>query len=102
MFKSQALAVALLATLPSVAFAQAAEKDPGSLSGKAMKDQPGNNGAGSTAMPEAKPNSGSLSEKAMKDQPGNASTSGKTDMPTAKEGDGSLSGKAMKDQPGTK
>lgn len=95
------IAAALLA-VPTFAVAQAEQKDPSSLSSKAMKDQPGNNGAGSTDMPNAKPNSGSLSEKAMKDQPGNASSSGSTDMPTAKPDSGSLSDKAMKDQPGTK
>lgn len=101
MFNSKTLAVILLAAVPSVAFAQSEKTDPGSLSTKAMKDQPGNNAAGSTDMPNAKPNSGSLSEKAMKDQPGN-SGGGSTGTPTAKPDSGSLSEKAMKDQPGTK
>lgn len=98
----KAFAIATLVAMPSVVLAQAEQKDPGSLSGKVMKDQPGNNAPGSTAEPTAKPSSGSLSDKAMKDQPGNSSASGSTDMPTAKPESGGLSDKAMKDQLGTK
>jgi hypothetical protein len=36
-----------------------------------MKDQPGNNSAGTTSTPTAKPMEDSLSGKAMKDLPGN-------------------------------
>ena len=48
---------------------RSAKPDSGSLSEKAMKDQPGTMG-GSTDMPTAKSNGGSLSAKAMKDLPG--------------------------------
>ena len=61
------LAAVILAATTSVAFAQA--PDEGSLSDKAMKDQPGTMG-GSTDMPTAKPDDGSATTKAMKDQPG--------------------------------
>lgn len=89
--KTQILAAILLALTSSVAVAQNATE-------KAMKDHPGHTGAGQTDMPTAKPNSGSLSEKAMQDQPGvNNDQSGKTSMPTAKPDDGSLSTKVMKD-----
>jgi hypothetical protein len=99
MFKSKLAVASLMFAIPAIAFAQAEKADPGSLSTKAMKDQPGNNSGGTTADPQAKPNSGSLSEKAMKDQPGNSSSSGSTANPTAKPESGSLSEKAMKDQP---
>jgi hypothetical protein len=100
--KKHILAAVLLAVSGSIALAQApAKPDEGSLSGKAMKDQPGNNGGGSTSMPNAKPDEGSLSGKAMKDQPGNNSA-GTTSTPTAKPMEDSLSGKAMKDLPGNK
>lgn len=90
--KTQILAAVLLALTSSVALAQNATE-------KAMKDLPGNNGAGSTASPTAKPDSGSLSEKAMQEQPGvNSDKSGSTTSPTVKSDDGSLSGKQMKDQ----
>ena len=81
----------------SATFALAA--DDGSLSDKAMKDQPGTMG-GSTDMPNAKPGDGSATTKAMEDQPG--TTGGSTTNPTAKPDDGSATTKAMKDQPGTK
>lgn len=96
MNKLNLVTVALLLAIPSVALAQANKEDSGSLSTKAMSDQPGNQGGGSTATPGAKPDSGSLSEKAMKDQPGN-SGGGSTASPNTKPADGSLSGKAMKD-----
>lgn len=90
--KTQFLAAILLALTSSVALAQNATE-------KAMKDLPGNNGPGTTANATAKPDSGSLSEKAMQDQPGvNKDAAGKTVTPTAKVEDGSLTGKAMKDQ----
>lgn len=101
MINSRMLAVILMTAVPSLAMAQAEKTDSGSLSTKAMQDQPGNTGGGSTATPTAKPNSGSLSEKAMQDQPGN-SGGGSTANPSAKPDSGSLSDKAMKDQPGTK
>jgi hypothetical protein len=98
--KKQILAAVLLAMSGSIAFAQApAKPDENSLSGKAMRDQPGNNGGGATSMPNAKPDESSLSGKAMRDQPGNTSA-GTTSMPNAKPGESSLSGKAMKDLPG--
>jgi hypothetical protein len=86
-----------LAVLASTTFALAA--DDGSLSTKAMKDQPGTMG-GSTANPTAVPETGAATQKAMKDQPG--TMGGSTDMPTAKPDDGNLTTKAMQDQPGTK
>lgn len=81
----------------STSFALAA--DDGSISSKAMKDQPGTMG-GSTASPNAPAEDSNLTTKAMKDQPG--TMGGKTDMPTAKSDDGNLTTKAMKDAPGTK
>lgn len=90
--KAHILAVALLGLASSVASAD-------DLSTKAMKDHPGESGAGTTANPTAKPNSGSLSEKQMQEQPGvNTDSSGKTSAPTAKGDENSLSGKVMKDQ----
>jgi hypothetical protein len=89
--KTHFLAALLLAATSSVALAQNATE-------KAMKDLPGNNGAGTTSAPTAKPDSGSLSEKAMQDQPGvNSDKTGQTANPTVKPETGSLSGKAMKD-----
>jgi hypothetical protein len=87
-------AIALAATA-SLAFAA----EDGSLTTKAMEDQPGTMG-GSTAMPNAKASDGNLTTKAMQDQPG--TMGGSTSTPTAKPDSGSLSEKAMKDQPGTK
>jgi hypothetical protein len=90
------LAAMLLAL--STTFAVAA--DDNGIAAKAMKDLPGTKG-GETAAPTAKPDSGSLSEKAMNDQPGvNKDATGKTAVPTAKPDSGSLSEKAMKDAPG--
>ena len=67
-------AIALFAST-SVAFAA----EDSNLTTKAMKDLPGNNGAGTTAIPTAKPNSGRLSEKQMQGQPGvNSDTTGTT------------------------
>jgi hypothetical protein len=87
------LAVTLLALSATFAFAD------NSLPAKAMKDHPGTTG-GATSDPTAKPDSGSLSEKAMQDQPGvNKDTTGKTADPTAKPADGSLTDKVMKDNP---
>ena len=96
--KKSILAAAIIAATTSVAFAQAPDSDS-SLTGKAMKDQPGTTG-GSTANPTAVPETGAATQKAMKDQPG--TKGGSTDMPTAKPDDGSATTKAMKDQPGTK
>jgi hypothetical protein len=60
----------ILSTLALVATASLAfAVEDGSLTGKAMKDQPGTMG-GSTGTPTAKPDNGSLADKAMKDQPG--------------------------------
>jgi hypothetical protein len=91
--------LSIIALAATATFALAA--DDGSLSSKAMKDQPGTMG-GSTNMPTAKPGDAdsSVTAKAMKDQPG--TMGGSTNMPTAKPDSGSLSEKAMKDQPGTK
>ena len=90
--------LAAMALALSTTFAVAAEDS--SLAAKAMKDLPGTKG-GTTADPTAKPMSGSLSEKAMQDQPGvNSDRSGKTANPTAQPESGSLSEKAMKDNPG--
>lgn len=96
------VAAIMLALTGSVALAGAPAK-PGedSLSGKAMRDQPGNNSAGTTAHPTQKPDEQSLSGKAMRDQPGNTS-GGSTAMPTAHPDDTSLSGKEMKTHPGNK
>ena len=96
--KKSIIAAVILAATTSFAFAQAPDSD-NSLTGKAMKDQPGTTG-GSTDMPTAKPEDGSATTKAMKDQPG--TTGGSTVNPTAKPEDGSATTKAMKDQPGTK
>jgi hypothetical protein len=71
-----------------------------SLPAKAMKDNPGVTGAGTTANPTAKEKDGTLSDKAMKDTPG-VTGAGTTADPTAKPADGSLSDKAMKDAPAT-
>lgn len=91
------LAAALLCAIPGAALAQAEKSDPGSLSDKAMKDQPGTSG-GSTAMPNAKPEDGkgSLTDKAMKDQPG-ATGGGATANPTAEPKSGGLSDGAKKE-----
>ncbi|MFA5898996.1 MAG: hypothetical protein WC829_07770 [Hyphomicrobium sp.] len=86
-----------LALAATASLALAAED--GSLSSKAMKDQPGTMG-GSTDMPTAKAADSNLTTKAMHDQPG--TMGGDTDMPTAKGDAGSLSDKVMKDAPGTK
>ena len=96
--KKTIIAALVLAATAGVALAQAPDSDS-SVTGKAMKDQPGTTG-GSTTAPTAKPDDSSTSTKAMKDQPG--TMGGSTDMPTAKPGDSSLGTKAMKDQPGTK
>lgn len=95
--KKSIMTAMLLAVTATFAFAQ----DDGSLSDKAMKDQPGTMG-GSTDMPTAKSGDGSATTKAMQDQPG--TMGGSTDMPNAKadDADKSLTGKAMKDAPGTK
>ncbi len=87
------VAAILLALTGSAALAE------DSLSGKAMRDQPGNNSAGTTAHPTQKPDEQSLSGKAMRDQPGNNSA-GMTTSPTAHPDDNSLSGKEMKTHPG--
>jgi hypothetical protein len=88
-----------IALFASTSLASAAEDS--NLTTKAMKDLPGNNGAGTTANPTAKPNSGSLSEKQMQEQPGvNSDKTGTTAMPNAKPSDSSLSGQEMKQNPG--
>jgi hypothetical protein len=94
------VAAILLALTGTVALAGAPVKpEENSLSGKAMRDQPGNNSAGTTAHPTQKPEEYSASGKAMRDQPGNTTGTG-TGSPTAKPGDNSLSGQAMKQLPG--
>jgi hypothetical protein len=94
------VAALLLALTGSVAVAATPVKpEENSLSGKAMRDLPGNNSAGKTAHPTQKPEEYSQSGKAMRDQPGNVSGTG-TGSPTARPGDNSLSGKVMKDLPG--
>lgn len=87
MIKQHILAIAFLAAIPNIALAQAEKTDPGSLSDKAMKDQPGTKG-GDTAAPTAKPESGTLSDKAMKDAPG--TKGGTTAAPTAQPKTGDL------------
>lgn len=84
-------AALLLATAGSPSFAD-------DLSEKAMKDNPGVTGGGTTANPTQKPDSGSLSEKAMKAPV--VSGAGTTATPTIKPDSGSLSEKAMQDHPG--
>lgn len=69
------------------------------LATKEMKDNPGVQGAGTTANPTAKPETGGLAEKAMKDAPG-VSGGGSTAKPTAKPETGGLAEKAMQDHPG--
>ncbi|MFT3730416.1 MAG: hypothetical protein QM780_03180 [Hyphomicrobium sp.] len=91
------LAAMALALSASVAFAA----EDSNITTKAMKDLPGNNGAGSTSNPTAKPNSGSLSEKQMQGQPGvNGDRTGSTATPNAKPEDGSLAGKEMEQNSG--
>jgi len=91
------LAAVALALSASVAFAA----EDSNLTTKAMKDLPGNNGAGATANPTAKPNSGSLSEAQMQRQPGvNSDKTGKTSTPNAKPADSSLSGAEMEQNVG--
>jgi hypothetical protein len=80
--------------VPPVAFAQAEKSDPGSLSDKAMKDQPSKSGGGSTAAPNAKLAYSSLSDNAMKDNP--ATKRGSTANPTAEPKSGGLSDGAKK------
>jgi hypothetical protein len=89
------IAATLALAIPAAAFAQAEKSDPGSLSDKAMKDQPGNSGGGSTAAPTAKPADGSLPDKAMKDNPG--TKGGETANPTADTKSGSLPDAAKKE-----
>lgn len=90
--KSYILAAAILAATSSLALAQNATE-------KAMQDHPGHtSSSGATANPTAKPNSGSLSEKAMQQQPGvNSDKSGTTASPNAQPDTNSLSGKEMQD-----
>jgi hypothetical protein len=93
------LAAALLAASCSLALAE--NGDQNSLSGKAMHDQPGNSGAGTTANPTAKQDESSLSGKAMREQPGN-NGGGTTNTPQGNGDQTTLSGKAMHDLPGNK
>jgi len=94
--KKAFLAAAVLSLSSSFAMAV----DDGSLTTKAMKDQPGTMG-GTTADPTAKPQSYGLAEKQMQNQPGvNSDKTGTTAAPNAKPDDGSLSGKEMRDAPG--
>jgi hypothetical protein len=93
--KKYVLAAALLCLLPATSFAQAEKADPGSLSEKAKKDQPGTTGGGSTAEPTAKPEDDkqSLPGKAAEDHPG-TNAGGPTANPTADPKSGSLNDKA--------
>lgn len=93
------LAAAVLALSSSLALAD--NGDQNSLSGKAMKDLPGNNSAGTTPTTTGNGDQNSLSGKAMKDLPGNTG-SGTTPSTTGNNDENSLSGKAMKDLPGNK
>jgi hypothetical protein len=89
----------LAVTMLALSSAAALAADDNSISGKEMHDLAAKH-SGATANPTAKPDSGSLSEKAMNDQPGvNSDTTGKTGDPTSKPADGSLAGKAMRDNP---
>lgn len=92
------LVAVILALSSTVALA---EPNEDSLSGKAMRDNPGHTGGGTTANPTKKPEEQSLSGKAMRDQPGNTG-GGTTSMPTAKPDEESLSGKVMRDLPGNR
>ncbi|MBS0234598.1 MAG: hypothetical protein JSR99_14055 [Proteobacteria bacterium] len=93
--------LAAMALALSTSVAVAAEDS--NLTTKAMHDLPGNNGAGVTTNPTAKPNSGSLSEKQMQQQPGvNSDTSGMTATPNAKPADGSLEGAEMDQNAGAR
>jgi hypothetical protein len=95
--KTSFLAVAILALSGSIALAA----EDSNLSTKAMQDQPGNTGGGTTSNATAKPNSGSLSEKQMQGQPGvNSDKTGNTSMPNAKPQDGSLAGEEMNQNQG--
>ena len=85
--------VAALILASTATFALAAEPDS-SLSGKAMKDSPGVQGAGKTDMPNSKPISGSVDSTEMK-APG-VTSGGKTDMPNAKPNAGSIDDTEMK------
>ena len=90
----------LAATMLVLSSSFAMAVDDGSLSTKAMKDQPGTMG-GTTENPTAKPPSTGLAEKQMQNQPGvNSDKTGTTAMPNAKPEDGSISGKEMQDAPG--
>ncbi len=90
----------LAATILALSSSFAMAVDDGSLTTKAMKDQPGTMG-GTTADPTAKPESYSLAEKQMRNQPGvNSDKTGTTATPNAKPDDGSLSGKEMQNAPG--
>jgi len=92
------LPIALLGAslLAGPVFAQAEKTDPGSLSDKAAKDNPGTTG-GATTNPTAKPEDGkgSLSDKGMKDHPG--TKGGTTADPTADPKSGSLPDGAKKE-----
>lgn len=96
--KKHILAALILAASSSLALAQSAKPDSGSLSDKVMQDEPGTMG-GTTANPTAKADEGSLSDKVMKDAPG--TMGGSTKMPVSKVDKGTLTDKAMKDHPGT-
>ncbi len=97
--KTPFLAAMLLALSTSVVFAA----EDSNATTKAMKDLPGNNCAGTTADPTAKPNSGSLSEAQMQRQPGvNGDKTGKTATPNAKPQDGSLQGTEMEQNSGAR
>lgn len=96
--KKSIVAAALLLAVPTAALSQAEKSDPGSLSDKAAKDQPGTSSGGSTAAPTEKPEDGkgSLSDKAAKDAPGTKS-GGTTANPTAEPKSGGLSDGAKKE-----
>ena len=75
--KKHILAALVLAVSGSVALADVpTEPVEYSLSGKAMRDLPGNNGGGRTSIPTAIPDDFSLSGKAMRDQLGNTTAEG--------------------------
>ena len=89
----------LAATLLALSSVAGFAADDSSLSAKEMHDLPAKT-SGMTANPTAKPDSGSLSEKAMNDQPGvNSDHTGMTSNPTSKPADDSLASKAMRDHP---
>lgn len=92
MYKS-ALAALILAVSAGAGLAG----EDKNITGKAMDDHPGTAPTGTTADPTKKPDSGSLSEKAMQDQPGVNTGGGSTAMPNSVPKDDSLAAKAKSD-----